>query len=154
MMKMNLTNEEVQAMFEYAEPSITIALNPQPEGKPQTVALVERIATEHQFFYDRQITDYVNEYPRYFAESDIYAFDLPKIAERLQTLSVPESQIELFLQRGIDPIDLFRAKYGYDLGRSQRNYLEYFELEDPEPLDMMETVLNTRLLTLYLLQHP
>jgi hypothetical protein len=153
-MKLDFTKHSIDEMFANAEPSITIALNPQTDRNPQTVAMVEEIATEQQFFYDRQITDFLVNHPQYLAESDVYGFDLPKIAERLRALAVPESQIELLLTRGIDPIDLFFTKYNYDLGRSQRNYLEYLELEDPDSLDMMETVMNTRLLALYLLQRP
>jgi hypothetical protein len=153
-MKLNLTKHTIEEMFSHADPSITFALNPRTDRTPQTIAMVEEIATDQQFLYDRQITDYLANHPQYLAESDIYGFDLPKIAERLRTLAVPDSQIALLLTRGIDPIELFRTKYNYDLGRSQRNYLEYLELEDPDSSDMMEIVMNTRLLALYLLQRP
>jgi hypothetical protein len=151
-MRFKYTDEIIAKMFKNDKPSITVALNPRPDSVPQTMAMVEEVATDQLFLYDRQITDFLRTRPEFLAQYDIFGFDLPKLAERLRSLEIPESQIALFLARGIDPIDLFIEKFSYSLGRNQRNYLEYFEMEDPDMLDMMENVMNTRFLTLFLLR--
>jgi hypothetical protein len=132
------------------QPWICIALNPQMDSVPLLCATLESSDFDQRFLYDQDIIEYCKHHPQLLSESEIIVFDSDQILERLKELKDSQSLSEIIEKQAINLKTEFKSKLGIDLDGDQNQYMEYFEMENPDPLDLPIAAMNTRLLFLKL----